>query len=188
MTDYFAFMEFPRSLTLDADTLQARYFAMSRENHPDFFAGSDEAERSRSLEMSSTLNQAYRTLRDPFERARHLLALERPGTEHSNRIPPSLLMEVMEIQEKIAEVQTETDPGRSGALRDDLVAIKARLAGTMNGLAAGLDTVAVELDRATGDDRATLLTRLQELIDTRSYLRTLLATLDAALGGERLRH
>src|SRR5690606_34911279 len=62
--NYFSFLGLPRSLGIDEEDLQRRYFELSRQHHPDFHALSDEPSRQSSLELSSTLNQAYRTLRD----------------------------------------------------------------------------------------------------------------------------
>ncbi|MGD0093834.1 MAG: DnaJ domain-containing protein, partial [Planctomycetota bacterium] len=55
-------------LNLSLDELQKRYYALSRELHPDRFMQKPEAERARALDMSSALNDAYRTLKDPIKR------------------------------------------------------------------------------------------------------------------------
>ena len=76
MTDYFEIFGLPRSLDLSLDDLQARFYALSRELHPDRFMRKPEAERQQALDMSSALNDAYRTFKDPIKRAQYLLALE----------------------------------------------------------------------------------------------------------------
>jgi molecular chaperone HscB len=194
MEDYFAFMGFPRRLSLDGAELQRRYFDLSREYHPDFHTQDEEEGRQTSLEQSSVLNQAFRTLKDRTERARHLLQLEWPDLPESEKkkIPPALLMEVMEMQEKIADAGSEVDPSRKEALQGDLLDIETRLKRKMGDLDGTLDLLSTEWDGiAEGDDdaRRDLLTRLTTLLNTRNYLRTLLATLDAAVrGGEGVRH
>jgi DnaJ-domain-containing protein 1 len=141
------------------------------------------------------LNQAYRTLKDRQERARHLLALEWPDLPEGEKkkIPPSLLMEVMEMQEKIAGAEMEVDPARREEVHGELLDVEERLRGKMSDLDTEMDALAAEWDRiaADGDDNARrgLLTRLNTLLNTRNYLRTLLATVDAAVrGGEGVRH
>ncbi|MDB5033726.1 MAG: hscB [Chlorobi bacterium] len=195
MEDYFAFMGFPRRLSLDAGELQRRYFDLSRKYHPDFHTHDEEPGRQTSLEQSSVLNQAYRTLKDRNERARHLLWLEWPDLPESEKkkIPPALLMEVMEMQEKIADAGSEVDESRKAALQGELLDIEARLKTKMGDLDGTLDALATEwdgiADGGDADARRNLLTRLNTLLNTRNYLRTLLATIDAAVrGGQGVRH
>ena len=49
MSDYFAFMGFPRELTLDEGKLQQKYYELSRQYHPDFHTQGDEQARQQSL-------------------------------------------------------------------------------------------------------------------------------------------
>lgn len=189
MPDYFEFMGFPRQIALNEDELQKKYYDLSREYHPDFHTQADEASRQESLERSSLLNQAYRTLKDPYERARYLLALEWPDLPDAEkkRIPPALLMEVMEMQEKVAEAQFEEDASRKEKLRTELIDIEDRLKVKMGGLRGELDAFADEWSTlpadAPSDVRRGILTKLNSLLNTRNYLRTLLATIDAAVRG-----
>ena len=74
--DYFAFMGLPRRLTLEAAELERRFRSLSRQFHPDFFYNATPAERRASLDRSSYLNDAYRTLRDPVTRLQYLLRRE----------------------------------------------------------------------------------------------------------------
>ncbi len=72
--DYFAFLGVPRKLNLDAADLEQRFRALSRQFHPDYFYNATPAERRASLERSSYLNDAYRTLRQPIARLEYLLS------------------------------------------------------------------------------------------------------------------
>jgi molecular chaperone HscB len=61
--DYFSFFGLPRKLNLDVTALERDFYALSRKLHPDLYAQSNETEQQRwSLEKSSQLNDAYRTL------------------------------------------------------------------------------------------------------------------------------
>jgi molecular chaperone HscB len=192
--DYFEVVDLPRRVMLDDRELQNRYFALGRLHHPDFHAQDDAAARQRSLEQSSLLNRAYRTLRDPFERARHLVSLEWPDMPDQERksIPSHLLMEVMEMQETVSELHAASDPARREALATSLGQIEARLQTSMSSLRSELDRLGAAWDALAADDgagRQDLLKKLNALLNTRNYLRTLLATIDAELhGGEGVRH
>src|SRR2546423_11719572 len=74
--DYFGVFGSARKLDIDVKALEQEFYKLSRKLHPDGFARAPQAEQERALELSSRLNDAYRTLRDPIERTKYLLALE----------------------------------------------------------------------------------------------------------------
>jgi len=60
---------------LSADSLDSAYRDIQAKVHPDRFAHAGDAERRASLQWTTRVNEAYRTLKDPLQRARHLLEL-----------------------------------------------------------------------------------------------------------------
>src|SRR5437870_4494910 len=66
--DYFALFEMPRRLWIDMSSLEQKFLQLSWKLHPDNFVNASEQERELSLERSSELNDAYRTLREPVAR------------------------------------------------------------------------------------------------------------------------
>src|ERR687896_226794 len=74
--DYFAFMGLPRKLRIDPAELEQRFRTLSRQFHPDYFYNATAEERHASLERSSYLNDAYRTLKSPASRVEYLLSVE----------------------------------------------------------------------------------------------------------------
>jgi molecular chaperone HscB len=114
VTDYFELFGIPRSLNLSLDALQQRYYELSRQLHPDRFMQKPEAERQRALDMSSALNDAYRTLKDPVKRAQYLLGLEGfdSGEQRSKDVPPELLEEVFELNMALEEMRGGDDSAR----------------------------------------------------------------------------
>ncbi len=73
-----------------------------------------EAERQRALDMSSALNDAYRTLKDPIKRAQYVLSLEGfdIGEQRSKDVPPELLEEVFELNMALEEMRGGDDSAR----------------------------------------------------------------------------
>src|SRR6476620_11235597 len=71
--DYFTFFGLPRKLNLDTALLEREFYELSRKLHPDIYARAVPQEQEWSLEQSSLLNDAYRTLRDPIRRTEYLL-------------------------------------------------------------------------------------------------------------------
>ena len=114
MTDYYQLLGLPRSLNLSLDALQQRYYELSRQLHPDRFMQKPEAERQRALDMSSALNDAYRTLKEPIKRAQYLLSLEGfdIGEQRSKDVPPELLEEVFELNMALEEMRGGDDSAR----------------------------------------------------------------------------
>jgi molecular chaperone HscB len=107
--DYFSFLGLQRQLNVDNADLEQRFRALSRQFHPDYFYNATPAERRASLERSSYLNDAYRTLRQPMTRIEYLLKLEGLGAsgpaEASKQVPPGLLEEVFALNEELDEIR-----------------------------------------------------------------------------------
>jgi|SRR5579871_557916 len=116
--DYFSFFGLPRKLNLDAADLEQRFRDLSRLFHPDYFYNAAPAERRASLERSSYLNDAYRTLKSPVTRAEYLLRLEGLTTTAS-ATPPGLLEEVFALNEELDEIRALR---AAGAAKEELAA------------------------------------------------------------------
>src|SRR5690242_12580397 len=89
--------------------LEQRYRALSRQFHPDYFYNAPPAERRASLERSSYLNDAYRTLKNPVARIEYLLKLEgmtpQGPQQASKQVPAGLLEEVFALNEELDEIR-----------------------------------------------------------------------------------
>lgn len=105
--DPFALFGLAPCAFLDLDELEGLYLRRSRDAHPDRFAGSTEE----ALELQSNLNEAYRTLRDPWARFAHLVEHASPGLmEEQKRLDPLFLAEAMEAHEEALEaLDNETE-------------------------------------------------------------------------------
>src|SRR4029077_7945218 len=99
--NYFAVFGLPQKLNLDLGALEQRFHSLSWKLHPDRFVRASEAERQLSLDLTSQLNDAYRTLRDPVARVEYLLSLSgmRKEGQKKQQAPPELLEEVFELNE-----------------------------------------------------------------------------------------
>src|SRR4051812_36833385 len=135
MTDHFKTFGIDRSFGIDRDSLEKRFHEMQSESHPDRHMHSDAARRDQALTDSSDINRAYRTLRDPLPRTKHLLSLYGFTVSDQKKVPATLLMTVMEAQEKLAELSTTKDPG-----------IKQRLMHELGSIAENLDAMRSTLE------------------------------------------
>ena len=105
MQSYFDILGLPAAFTLDDKALEQAYFAAQRATHPDRFIGKPEAARVAAFEHSQRVNEAYEALKNPLTRAEHLLELQGiiVNGEDSKDVPPALLMEMMELRERLEE-------------------------------------------------------------------------------------
>ena len=99
--DYFELFGLARCFTIDLDRLERDYRALQSRFHPDRFARAHDADRRRSLEMSTYINSAYLTLRQPLSRARYLLALVGASADNNAPMPAGFLMRQMELRESM---------------------------------------------------------------------------------------
>ncbi|XP_012929648.1 iron-sulfur cluster co-chaperone protein HscB, mitochondrial-like [Heterocephalus glaber] len=97
------------SFRIDTTKLQHRYQQLQRLVHPDFFSQRSQIEKELSEKHSTLVNDAYKTVLAPLSRGLYLLRLhgiEIPeGTDYE--MDNQFLMEIMEINEKLAEAQNE---------------------------------------------------------------------------------
>lgn len=73
--NHFELFGLPVRYAIDTAALDAAYRELQRAVHPDRHAGSGEASGRLALQAASRVNEAYRTLGHPVERARYLLSL-----------------------------------------------------------------------------------------------------------------
>ncbi len=166
---------------------------MSWKLHPDNFAGASESERELSLERSSQLNDAYRTLRDPLSRVEYLLALAgmRKEGQQKQQAPPELLEEVFELNESLDELRAARRGGRRSRARwlrcASACRARARIFGSKLGeVDRSLQQLFGEWDRAvesSADDAAQrkLMERMNEALNRRSYIRNLVESVEKEL-------
>jgi len=97
--------------------------------HPDRFASAGDAERRASMQWTTRVNEAYRTLRSPVQRAKYLLELEGVDVafETNTAMPPDFLMRQMELREALEAAGDARDADALDALRASLRADKLEL-------------------------------------------------------------
>ena len=205
--DYFAFLGVPRRLNLDASDLEQRFRTLSRQFHPDYFYNATPVERRASLERSSYLNDAYRTLKNPIARVEYLLGLEgfsaRPpgsnvhdvdnaggpgGAEGAAKVPAKLLEEVFALNEELDEVRDLRASGAAPEVwrakleraRAPIEQKRAAHESELTDLSARWDALAA--NRGAGDPgREAILSALRDCVLERNYINNLLEGIEREL-------
>jgi molecular chaperone HscB len=93
---------------VDRAALELAYQDLQALIHPDRFAHASDAERRASMQMTTRVNEAYRTLKDPVQRGRHLLELHGVDVafESNTQMPTDFLLQQLEMREELdASVQ-----------------------------------------------------------------------------------
>jgi len=151
--DHFAVMGLPRRFGLDPAGLDRRHKALTRLLHPDRFARAEPRERRISLERSTLVNDAWRSLRDERSRAEYLLRLRGidPAGEGRAAPDPEFLEAQLEVREALALARAAGDE----ATRRRIAAEgRERLAGLLAEVAALFGEA-----EAGGPDRAADIAR-----------------------------
>jgi molecular chaperone HscB len=191
--DFFGFLGLARKLKIDAADLEQRYRALSRQFHPDYFYNAPAAERRASLERSSYLNDAYRTLKNPVSRIEYLLKLEgsveRDGFSRASSAtpPPALLEEVFALNEELDEIREERENGAPEAQwKARLERARAPIERKRVEHEAALEQLSAKWDAladASADEpeRRRVLDELEERFLERNYITNLLAGIEREL-------
>jgi molecular chaperone HscB len=190
--DYFSFLGFPRLLSINPQDLEKAFHELSRRFHPDFFHGSIDNEKKLSLENSVFLNKAYRTLKDPIERAEYFLTLEgEPPSKNQKQPPADLFEEIFEIQELIEDFRKSKDEPDSldSALKENLEKEKRDLEGRRGELEKELVGLFQKWDlfhkgslkEERIEEKKKIFKEIRDILYNRSYLNTVIRDIGKAL-------
>jgi len=200
--DYFTFFGLPRKLNIDVALLEKEFYQLSRKLHPDLYSGADPREQEWSLEQSSQLNDAYRTLKDSIKRTEYLLRLEGVELEEQSKsateqaratgsvkkqvVPPDLLEEVFDLNMQLEELRMQKKMGEDDpALIEEVGRQKLELEENHEALLEELRQRWNEWDKAvdsgTEDDRRKIRDKMVDVLNRRNYLRNLVRDVNEVL-------
>ena len=176
--DYYEFFDLPRRLGLDSEDLKNRFYTLSRLLHPDRYTRRSEQEKRFSLEASSILNDAYRVLKDPIQRAEYVLRQEGfpVGDQRNKDVPPELLEEVFELNMALDEL-------RGGDLEalPQLDAMRRRFVGMLGEIDRELEAMFARHDAAPEEARRQILAEIRSALNRRRYISNLVQEVDKQL-------
>lgn len=127
--DPFSVLGVEHTLDLDARVLEQRYHELSRACHPDLHRSTATADCIAVLQRAAEVNDAFRVLRDPWERARALLELRAPGVlDREKQLDPAFLLAALELAEAVATAGVAAIPALRAELQQALAADFAAVA------------------------------------------------------------
>jgi molecular chaperone HscB len=117
--NHFELFSLPERFAIDTAALDARYRELQGDVHPDRFGAGSEAERRVAHQSSARVNEAYRTLKDPVERAHYLLRLR--GVDALDAKDTQLSLDFLEAQLERREQAAQAADGANIAALDTIL-------------------------------------------------------------------
>ena len=129
MQSHFDLFGLQPAFAVDEGRLENAYREIQSRVHPDRYAHAGDAERRASLQWTTRVNEAYRTLKDPVQRASHLLAMHGVDVafETNTAMPAGFLAEQMELREALEDATGAKNLGALEALQKRIDADKRSL-------------------------------------------------------------
>src|SRR5258708_32519299 len=127
--DHFELLRLAVKYAVDPARLERGYRDLQSQVRPDRFASATQAERRVAMQWATRANEAFRTLKDPVERARYLLELKGYDTEEESNtaMAPDFLMQQMEWREAVADARAARDAGKLARVRGDIAQSRSEM-------------------------------------------------------------
>src|SRR3990170_2443029 len=131
MQNHFDLFGLTPAFSIEGEALERSYREIQSKVHPDRFAHAGDAERRASLQWTTRVNEAYRTLKDPVQRAKHILELHGVDVafETNTRMPSDFLMQQLGLREELEGAVSGKDATALDRLKSDLSNNKQTLVG-----------------------------------------------------------
>ena len=133
MQNHFDLFGLQPAFAVDEQRLERAYREIQSRVHPDRYAHAGDAERRASLQWTTRVNEAYRALKNPVQRASHILELQGVDVafETNTAMPSDFLMEQMELREALEGATGAKDLGALDALQKRIDADRRELEGRL---------------------------------------------------------
>ena len=106
--NYFELFDIPVTLKVDKAVLYKKFIELSKLYHPDYFATQGVEKQAESLDISASLNKGWKIFQNPDDTIRYVLQIKGMLEEEEKyQLPNSFLMQMMEINEQLADAQDE---------------------------------------------------------------------------------
>ena len=168
LMNYFELLSLEQAFKIDLINLEASYLVASKKYNPDF--SNSAIFDANALKLSAMVNQAYSTLKDPFQRAEYLLKLkDGKNSEEIRTVPPDILEEVMDIRFEL-ESQAKTI--------ETLELLKKKLTSRLNYFEDRLLILFEHLKCSMHEDKEKILLDIRLCLNSSRYFVNILSEID----------
>jgi molecular chaperone HscB len=145
MINFFEFYGIPESFHPDVPFLKKKFYELSKQYHPDFYATESDEKQQEILELSTINNKAWQALSDPAKRLEYILRQHELLVDGAKpQLPGDFLMEMMNINERLMEID---DAQQLADLSNEVLAVDGDIDNELKKLTAdyqALDDTAKE--------------------------------------------
>ena len=169
MINYFEFYDIPESFNPDQALLKKKFYQLSKEYHPDFFANDTDERQQEILELSTLNNNAYKILSDNNKRLDYILRINELVAEGAKpQLPADFLMEMMDINERLMEVENS----------EQLAEITAETLAVENELQEELQSLTTDYETLSHTAKEDRLNKIADIYYRQKYLLRIKESLD----------
>jgi len=113
---------------IDLTTLEEQWKIRAAQVHPDRFASAGPAEKRVAMQWSARLNEAYRVLREPLQRAQYLCeqAGQSVGEDSGHAVDMDFLEQQMAWREQLEAVESSRDSKALATFTEEVLADRER--------------------------------------------------------------
>lgn len=162
--DYFKFYDIPLSFQPDQALVKKKFYALSKEFHPDFYITASEEKQQEILDLSTLNNKAFQTLSNPDKLLPYILQLKGVLTEGEKyALPQDFLMEMMEVNEAIMELEMEEDAAQAEKVLQQVNDFE-------NSLNTEFQEAVTKFEQSGETDQAAALLQIKDIWYRKKYL------------------
>lgn len=170
--DYFKFYDIPISFSPDQALVKKKFYALSKEYHPDFFVNESEEKQQEILELSTLNNKAFQTLSNPDKLLPYVLTLKNVLVDGEKyQLPQDFLMEMMEVNEGIMELEFDADEAKLKELNKNVDDFE-------NELNAELKSLTADFEADEKADKEEGLQKIKDIWYRKKYLLRIRESID----------
>ncbi len=159
--NYFELYELPISFSPNSALVKNKFYELSKKYHPDRFTLSSAEEANNALEMAALNNAAYKTFSNKEAIVAYVLKLKEVlQDEEKHSLPPSFLMEIMDLNEAVSDYEMSQKEADKIQVINDWVA-------HMNNLQTKMEQCIQEYDTT---QETALLNQIKDFYFRQKYL------------------
>ena len=139
--NYFEFYELPINFNPDQQLVKQKFYALSKQYHPDFYINESEAKQEEVLELSTLNNKAFQVLKDPQRRLHYILELKGQLVQGENyALPQAFLMDMMDVNEALMDLEFEPDTSKLEQVKSEIQTLETSLENELQELTQKFDS------------------------------------------------